>query len=263
MKRTRRRSKSKPLLYIESVKPPVVPITSQNIYRFRIEPEYEPVSNRPQVEVEKRKVIENLMTDSEKKETAIAVEEQITEVIEEEQGSPVMDEVNRVSVGVLDAQSLSSPIEENIVQPMDAKSAIEELKKSATKEETQVSGVGIGNRDDLPKENKLQVIQETGRNQKIEQEKEALTNVVDEEERELTEEEIRQIELKKLIRRLAVFPRVLERPYCEATIQGKKRIVQILSKRGNKVRVKYRNNQIEAYDIGDFEDLKILAGDRD
>jgi|GEM_PF-4874606 len=84
---------------------------------------------------------------------------------------------------------------------------------------------------------------------------------VDEEEEPLSEEEQRRLELKNLIRRLAVFPRVLERPYCEVTILGQKRIAQILSKRGDKVRIKYRNNKIETYDINDIEDVKILVGE--
>lgn len=270
MKRTRRRSNTKPLLYIQSGKPPVVPITAQNIYRFRIEPEYEPVSIRPTVEAEKRKLqekkekpvaaTETTPKYTEIKEKPIVEEEQKTTVVVEQRPSVKTEDVME-PVGVDEEQLTTSAIKEKVGQTMDAKSAIEELKKSAISEslieETPVSDVEIGNRDEWPLANKTQVLQEPQPQNAGEGTKEG----VEEEERELTEEEIRQIELKKLIRRLAVFPRVLERPYCEATIHGKKRIVQILSKRGNKVRVKYRNNQIEVYDIGDFDDLKILVGE--
>lgn len=57
--------------------------------------------------------------------------------------------------------------------------------------------------------------------------------------------------------RLARYPTIIERPYCEVTINGENLIVQILSKRGNEIKVK-EGNAIKTYLIRDFERLVIL-----
>jgi hypothetical protein len=63
--------------------------------------------------------------------------------------------------------------------------------------------------------------------------------------------------IQKLINRLAIYPYVLERPFCEAMINGKKEIIQIMGKRGKKIRIK-RNRKIENVHIHDIEYLNVL-----
>ncbi|WP_062351995.1 hypothetical protein [Bacillus kwashiorkori] len=61
--------------------------------------------------------------------------------------------------------------------------------------------------------------------------------------------------LKAIIRRLALYPRVLERPYCQANIHGEKIVFQVLSKRGDNVRLKTKKKIIvcKITDITEFE----------
>ncbi|WAA08638.1 hypothetical protein [Fervidibacillus albus] len=66
---------------------------------------------------------------------------------------------------------------------------------------------------------------------------------------------------KEMIRRLALYPSVLQRPFCEATVQGEKKRFQVLSKRGNLVRIK-TGKSIETYHIGEFEDFQILYSNK-
>ncbi len=63
-------------------------------------------------------------------------------------------------------------------------------------------------------------------------------------------------EIEKLIRRLALYPNVLIRPLCEATINGEKAEIQILSKRGDKIRIR-RDRKIETVHIDEIESLTV------
>ncbi|WAA13080.1 hypothetical protein [Fervidibacillus halotolerans] len=63
--------------------------------------------------------------------------------------------------------------------------------------------------------------------------------------------------IKEVIRRLALYPPVLERPICEATIRGERKRFQVLSKRGNFVRIKV-DNSIEMYNYKEFYDFQII-----
>ena len=64
-------------------------------------------------------------------------------------------------------------------------------------------------------------------------------------------------ELRTLITRLARYPNVIERPVCEAVINGKKVNLQVLSKRGDLVKVKVART-IKKIPITEFEQLSIL-----
>ncbi|XJZ28203.1 hypothetical protein ACF5W4_05235 [Bacillota bacterium Lsc_1132] len=66
-----------------------------------------------------------------------------------------------------------------------------------------------------------------------------------------------QDELRALITRLARYPNVIERPVCEAVIDGKKIKLQVISKRGDMVKVKVART-IKKFAITDFEELSIL-----
>lgn len=63
-------------------------------------------------------------------------------------------------------------------------------------------------------------------------------------------------EIRNKLTRLARYPNVVERPYCNAIINGKSTTVQILSKRGNEIKVKEGHN-ITTYLISDFEELVV------
>ncbi|MGG5253250.1 hypothetical protein ACQYAD_07120 [Neobacillus sp. SM06] len=64
-------------------------------------------------------------------------------------------------------------------------------------------------------------------------------------------------ELRALITRLARYPNVIERPICEAVLNGKKVNLQVLSKRGDLVKVKVART-IKKIPITEFEQLSIL-----
>lgn len=66
----------------------------------------------------------------------------------------------------------------------------------------------------------------------------------------------RRREIRQLVRRLAFYPNVLERPVCEAKINGDKVWIQILSKRGDQVRIR-RNRKIETIHIDEIEELEV------
>jgi hypothetical protein len=76
-------------------------------------------------------------------------------------------------------------------------------------------------------------------------------------EESLDEEKLeRRREIRQLVRRLAFYPNVLERPVCEAKINGDKVWIQILSKRGDQVRIR-RNRKIETIHIDEIEELEV------
>jgi len=64
-------------------------------------------------------------------------------------------------------------------------------------------------------------------------------------------------ELKKQIKRLTFLPRVLERPICEAEIEGKKVWFQVLSNRGDYIRIKM-NRRTKNINIADIKNFKVL-----
>jgi len=73
----------------------------------------------------------------------------------------------------------------------------------------------------------------------------------------LNDEKVKQRrEIRQLVRRLAIYPNVLVRPVCEAKINGEKVWIQILTKRGDQVRIR-RNRKIETIHIDEIEELEI------
>lgn len=64
-------------------------------------------------------------------------------------------------------------------------------------------------------------------------------------------------EIRAMITRLAHYPNVIERPFCEAVINGTKVALQIMSKRGDSVKVKIGRSIIKCA-ILDIEDLLVL-----
>lgn len=82
--------------------------------------------------------------------------------------------------------------------------------------------------------------------------------VLEESSDEQETEDPKRTEIKALIRRLSVFPPVLQRPNCEAIIRGESRIIKVISKRGNQVKIQ-GNNVTEIVEIDDIEELKVLT----
>lgn len=86
---------------------------------------------------------------------------------------------------------------------------------------------------------------------------EELNEARDDTEETLNGEKLeRRREIRQLVRRLAFYPNVLERPVCEAKINGDKVWIQILSKRGDQVRIR-RNRKIETIHIDEIEELEV------
>ena len=63
--------------------------------------------------------------------------------------------------------------------------------------------------------------------------------------------------MKRLIKRLALYPNVIERPLCEAIVHGEKMVFEVISKRGNFVRIR-NDRKIEVIHIDEISDLKVL-----
>ena len=253
-----KRRKLEPLLYIQSPKTPVGQINLQDQFRIRIVPEYEVWESKNSSKEYGREM-------EEKKEEAL--KEKGTGIPERKRGeeTPFFGEPEGLAKEKSkfpdqhheDSGQASGNHEEKVLEIP----ASETGNQNAQLDPQQEIGVEVSLAEDNIRE-----IQRAEQNMLPSQEETSGEEVERQEiqgdsEEEMPEEMEKRKELKNLIRRLAVFPRVLERPYCEAIINGEKRIVQILSKRGNSVRVKYRNNRIETYDIGDFDDLQILMED--
>lgn len=80
---------------------------------------------------------------------------------------------------------------------------------------------------------------------------------VKDEEESVTSYSERQDEIRALITRLARYPSVIEKPVCEAVIDGKKMKIQIISKRGDTIKVMSART-IKKFEISDFEELSII-----
>lgn len=76
-------------------------------------------------------------------------------------------------------------------------------------------------------------------------------------EESTSEESKQRRELKSLITRLSRYPNVIERPVCEAVINGEKLKLQIISKRGETVKVMIART-IRIIDLSEIEELSIL-----
>lgn len=70
-------------------------------------------------------------------------------------------------------------------------------------------------------------------------------------------DDAKYLELKQKVSRLARYPSVLKRPFCEAYLNGRKMKFQIESKRGDLVRLRI-GKKVQEYKIDDLVDFKVL-----
>ena len=73
---------------------------------------------------------------------------------------------------------------------------------------------------------------------------------------EVDEKSLEKRKLTRLIRRLAFYPNVLSRPICEGEIKGELCIFQVISKRGNRVRI-LKEQGLDWVQIDDIKSLTI------
>lgn len=70
-------------------------------------------------------------------------------------------------------------------------------------------------------------------------------------------DEERQSMLRDTLRRLSLYPHVLQRPFCEAEIHGEKVVFQVIGKRGDLIRIKQKK-EIKTVNIDEIKNFKIL-----
>ena len=63
--------------------------------------------------------------------------------------------------------------------------------------------------------------------------------------------------LRDILRRLSLYPHVVQRPMCEAVIKGKKMQFQVIGKRGDQIRIKHKRDILNIM-IDDIRDFKII-----
>lgn len=83
-------------------------------------------------------------------------------------------------------------------------------------------------------------------------------DIYNEESQAEEEEKEHRRKIRQLVKRLAFYPSVLDRPICEAKINGEEVHVQIISKRGNKVKIK-KGRRLESIHINEIDELTILS----
>ncbi|WP_033829526.1 hypothetical protein [Bacillus andreraoultii] len=83
-------------------------------------------------------------------------------------------------------------------------------------------------------------------------------DIYSEDDQIVKEEKEHRRKIRQLVKRLAFYPSVLDRPICEAKINGEVVNVQIISKRGNKVRIK-KGRKLESIHINEIDELTILS----
>jgi hypothetical protein len=67
-------------------------------------------------------------------------------------------------------------------------------------------------------------------------------------------------QLKDTIMRLALYPRVVKLPFCEADVNGKKIEFQVIGKRNDNVRIKTRQGKLETIPIMALNNFSIIKG---
>lgn len=71
-------------------------------------------------------------------------------------------------------------------------------------------------------------------------------------------DESEKVNMRKLIRRLALYPIGIERPICEAEISGERKKFQVISKRGNRLRIFYKR-RYEWVEIDDIKNFTVIS----
>ncbi|MFS8652536.1 MAG: hypothetical protein FWJ66_11580 [Caldibacillus sp.] len=64
-------------------------------------------------------------------------------------------------------------------------------------------------------------------------------------------------QLRDTLRRLSLYPHLVQRPTCEAIIKGKKMQFQVIGKRGDQIRIKHKREIMDIM-IDDIREFKIL-----
>ncbi len=64
-------------------------------------------------------------------------------------------------------------------------------------------------------------------------------------------------QLRDTLRRLSLYPHLVQRPTCEAIIKGKKMQFQVIGKRGDQIRIKHKRDIMDIM-IDEIREFKIL-----
>lgn len=103
--------------------------------------------------------------------------------------------------------------------------------------------------DSLTKERKIII--------PVEDAKEDETPVTTATEEKLERDAVEKQQMRDTLRRLSLYPHVIQRPLCEAVVNGKTMHFQVIGKRGDQIRIKHKREILDVT-IDDIQDLKIL-----
>lgn len=262
------RLKTKPLLFIRQPEFDMKNFSMQQEYSFKVgdrESTIKRIEDEVEMEqaVEKEKRAKNEKEDvpagkfevvqaeiqEQKNVDAVAQPEKIHQQVEKEVPIKVNAVIQKEEVSteeaVIDNELIvDEPIQEIDIAEMEA--ALEKAPTDLQKEEVEI--------EDVPNEIQEEAENEVSFEQEIEQERETEDESM---QIDVSEEVDKQDAIRALITRLARYPSVIEKPICEAVINGKKVHLQILSKRGETIKVRIARS-VKKIEISEIEELSIL-----
>ena len=225
--------KTKPLLFIRQPELEVNNFNMQQSYRFKVE--------------EQEHTLKNSEAEDFKEEIAIEKSPELVETDQRNEGSQEHQAVAAI-LEINTEEGNQRTIREEILSRYQARK-VDEIDQTEYFEKQQLAK--------LTEESDLDSLEE----EEIEQEAELKNEeegIGKEEAVESSNSQADQLdEFRILITRLARYPNVIERPMCEAVIDGKKIKLQVMSKRGDIVKVKI-GRTIKKIALTDFEELSIL-----